>query len=54
MYECFHCGCRGVIWDADFNAEDYGYMSPGLVQVCHCVECGAEILYVLLDEEEEG
>ena len=28
MYECFHCGMKGVIWDADFDTEDYGY-DPG-------------------------
>lgn len=28
MYECFHCLSRSVIWDADFDTEDYGY-EPG-------------------------
>lgn len=25
MYECFHCGARAVIWDCDFDFEDFGY-----------------------------
>lgn len=24
MFECFHCGCRTVIWDNDFSFEDCG------------------------------
>lgn len=43
MYECFHCGHRSVIWDADFNTEDYGYDRPGIVHDCHCCNCGAII-----------
>jgi hypothetical protein len=33
MYECFHCGARAVIWDADFDSEDYGYEPGGIVHV---------------------
>ena len=54
MYECFHCGCRSVIWDNDFTFEDFGYLGEGLVQICHCANCGAEIEYRLPDEETEG
>lgn len=54
-YECFHCLNRSVIWDNDFSFEDYGYMGEGIVQVCHCTSCGAEILYLIsLEEEEEN
>lgn len=52
MYECFHCGCKSVIWDSDFTYEDYGYEGDGLVQVCHCTNCGAEIYYLISDNEE--
>ena len=45
MYECFHCLERAVIWDADFDFDDYGYEGEGIVHVCHCVNCGAEIEY---------
>jgi len=30
MTECFHCGHRAVIWDSDFNSEDYGFEEGGL------------------------
>lgn len=53
MYECFHCGAQAVSWDADFDAEDYGYECPGIVHCCHCNNCGAEITYVLLDEDDD-
>jgi hypothetical protein len=45
MYECFHCGCRSVIWDSDFDFEDFGYEGEGIVHICHCTNCGAEIEY---------
>lgn len=34
MYECFHCGQKAVIWDC--------FDGDGIVQVCHCTNCGAE------------
>ena len=54
MYECFHCGARAVIWDADFDSEDYGYEPGGIVHVCHCCNCGAEITYLLPGLEDGG
>ena len=45
MYECFHCLSKSVIWDCDYTFEDFGYEGEGLVQICHCVNCGAEIEY---------
>lgn len=57
MYECFHCGQRAVIWDSDFDYEDYGYDGEGIVHACHCTNCGAEIEYRVPacteDEHEE-
>lgn len=56
MYECFHCGERAVIWDSDFDYEDYGLDGPGIVQVLHCTHCGAYIEYHIdcgEDDEEE-
>ena len=47
MYECFHCGSRSVIWDADFSYDDYGLDGEGIVQVCHCENCGAHIEYYI-------
>lgn len=45
MFECFHCLSDSVIWDCDFTFEDFGYEGEGLVQMCHCANCGAEIEY---------
>ena len=45
MYECFHCGCRSVIWDCDYDFADFGYDGLGIVQTLHCENCGAEIEY---------
>lgn len=33
MYECFHCLQKSVIWDSDFDFEDYGYDGEGVVHV---------------------
>ena len=55
MYECFHCCTRSVIWDSDFSFEDFGYDGEGIVQVCHCENCGAQILYLIpIGEEDNG
>ena len=53
MYECFHCGAQAVSWDADFDAEDYGYDCKGIIHECHCNNCGAWITYAILDEEDD-
>ena len=53
MYECFHCGHRSVIWQADFDLEDFGYEGNGLVHTLVCTHCGAEIEYILREEEED-
>ena len=49
-YQCFHCGENTVSWDNDFSFEDMGYEGEGLVHICHCMNCGAEIEYRI----EEG
>ena len=45
MYECFHCGQRSVYWQNDFTCEDYGSEGEGIVHICHCGNCGADIEY---------
>lgn len=53
-YECFHCLSKSVCWDGDFDFSDYGYEGEGIVQVCHCANCGAEIEYrISIPNEEE-
>lgn len=53
-YECFHCCQKTIIWDNDF--EDFGYEGEGIVHICHCNHCGAEVEYRIrtdIDESEE-
>lgn len=54
MYECFNCLHKSVIWDCDYDFEDFGYEGEGIVHICHCTNCGAEIEYrVPINQEEE-
>jgi len=55
MYECFHCGQRSVVWQADFDFEDYCFEGQGIVHVLTCANCGADIEYriPIPDEDEE-
>lgn len=53
MYQCFHCLQFTVIWDSDFDFSDYGYEGKGIVQNCHCTNCGAEIEYRVPIKSEE-
>lgn len=54
MYECFYCRTRSVIWDNDFNFEDFCYDGEGIVGVYHCTNCGAEYeCRVSTGEEDE-
>ena len=52
-YECFHCGHKSVIWDSDFDFSDYGLEGEGVIHVCHCANCGAEIEYQIANQKEE-
>ena len=58
MYQCFHCCTYGVMWDSDFAFEDFGLEGEGIVHVCHCVNCGAEIEYYIpcetIGDDEDG
>lgn len=54
MFECFHCLSRFVIWDCDYDAEDLGYLEPGIVQELHCCNCGAQIEYFIPIPDAEG
>ena len=54
MYECFHCGAYAVTWDVDFDFSDYEYEGEGVIHVCHCNNCGAQIeYYVPINREED-
>lgn len=47
MYQCFHCLQNTVCWDSDFDFEDFGREGEGIVHICHCANCGAEIEYFI-------
>lgn len=56
MFECFHCCRKAAVWDSDFDFSDFGLEGNGVVHVCHCTNCGAEIEYriPIPDEDKEG
>lgn len=54
MYQCFHCLQNTVVWECDYNFEDFGYEGEGIVQICHCCNCGAEIEYRIPIEEKDN
>lgn len=31
MFECFHCLHKSVVWDCDYDFEDFGYDGEGIV-----------------------
>ena len=44
-----------MIWDCDYDFEDFCYEGDGIVQIFHCAECGAEIEYMIpFHRDEEG
>lgn len=47
---CWYCGGE-VYWLNDWTPEDYGYDREGIVTDLMCSDCGANIQYVLLEEE---
>ena len=43
-----------MVWESDFTFEEFGREGEGIVHVCTCSHCGAEILYFIpIDTEEE-
>lgn len=54
MYECFHCGHRSVMWQSDYTFEEFGYEGKGIVYLCTCQHCGAEIEYRIAEDKDEN
>lgn len=52
-YQCFHCGSYSVFWLNDFDYDDYGLDGQGIVHVCKCNNCGADITYYVPCDNEE-
>jgi hypothetical protein len=53
MYECFHCLHKSVVWQCDYDFEDFGYDGEGIVQILHCSNCGADIEYRIENKNDE-
>lgn len=52
LFECFHCLHRSVVWQCDYDFEDFGYEGEGIVQILRCTNCGAEIEYRISFDED--
>ena len=53
-YQCFHCLARNsVVWNSDYDFEDFGIAGDGIVHCCTCSNCGAEIQYYIPINDEE-
>jgi len=54
-YQCFHClEPHSVVWNSDYDFEDFGIAGEGIVHCCTCSNCGAEIQYFIsCDNEDE-
>lgn len=54
MFECFHCLHKALVWQCDYNFEDFGYDGEGIVHILTCSYCGAEVEYrVSIPEEND-
>ena len=51
-FECMNCLQRAVVWEGDFDFSDYGYEGDGIIHICRCQNCGAEIEYRIGGDEE--
>ncbi len=48
---CWYCGGK-LIWQADHDAEDLGYVGEGIVTILNCSSCNAHVEYVHTEGEE--
>ena len=54
MFECLHCHEIALVWQADFDFEDYGYEGKGIVSEYICSKCGTRItMEIPIDKDEE-
>ena len=48
---CYYCKGE-VIWDCDYDYEDYGLDGDGIVSNLHCTKC--EAVYVIYSGDKDG
>lgn len=54
MYQCFYCLSDSVVKGSTYGFEECGYEGEGILNVYHCINCGAEIEYrIPMNQEEE-
>ena len=54
--KCPICG-NEMIWQSDFDFEDYGLEGDGIVQNHHCPKCGTDVVVMTPiggEEESDG
>jgi hypothetical protein len=49
--KCFYCDCK-LIWQSDFDTEDYGIERQGIVSNYICSECDTEYQSIRWLEDE--
>ena len=55
MFECFRCGCKSVVWNCDYDTEDFGIEEAGIISFLHCSneECNTTIEVTTLFEKDD-
>lgn len=54
MYQCFHCLQNSLVWQNDFDYEDFGYEGEGIVHILICSNCNSEVEYRVPLNEVKG
>lgn len=54
MFECCRCGKKSLIWNCDYDTEDFGMDEKGIVSFFHCTneDCNSEIQVTTLFEKD--
>jgi endogenous inhibitor of DNA gyrase (YacG/DUF329 family) len=45
---------KKMVWQSDFDSEDYGYEDSGIVTIYECPECESQFIHVKLEKENEN
>lgn len=55
MFECFRCGCKSLVWQNDYDTEDFGYEGEGIVSLLTCSneKCRSEVQVTTFFENDE-
>lgn len=54
MYQCFHCLHNSLCWQCDYDFEDFDYDGDGIVHILHCTNCGADVEYIVKNNNKEN